>query len=60
MWFLTFQRIVVHSSSSIKHFFLDYSTVEGEGTMILENKGNHSFDNTVLHPRRPESSAALL
>jgi len=44
---------VVHSTSSIKHFYLNQLAVEGEGIMILENMGNRSSDETDLYPRRP-------
>jgi hypothetical protein len=40
VWSPMYRRIVVPSSSRVKLFFLDCSTPEAEGTLILQNVGN--------------------
>jgi len=60
-WWLvpTFWRIMVplfQQSSSLKDL-LDCLTLDGEGTMILQNVGHHSPNATVSDSRRLISSA---
>jgi hypothetical protein len=54
--FPKFWRIIVPSSSGSVQELLELLDPEDEGTTILQNAGNYSPNNTVLHPTRWKSS----
>jgi len=54
--FPTFWRINVPSSSGSVQELLEMLNPEDDGTTILQNAGNYSPSNTVLHPTSCKSS----